>query len=488
MCSRRGRVTSGRYFSIFRNAIRQHQCSSNGIGLARIATHSRRPQKAWSDPGLPPCEKARRTVNSVNQIVGSGSLSDDTKRSEWREHRWLVVAAAMGVGLSAVPGYTIGVFVQPLSQEFRWPPGDVVLGISLMSLIVGIAAAVTGFAVDRWGTRRLALTGTLVICGCFVSFAFMRNSHTLFYGIWAVLALGITFASPMVWLKPVVDSFTATRGLAVSVTLCGSNFVGAIAPMLAATVIEIGDWRRAFLALSAFMLLGTLPVAWFCFFDSGERQPRDAALQRTDERSGSVVLHGIDVPDAVRTRNFWCMAIAFCLAGLGINCLLVHLVPMLVGRGISALLAASAVSSWSIAAIAGRLIAGALMDRCFAPTVAAIALFLAVLACLTLIWAPPSFGMAIVAAILVGLSVGAEFNMLSFLTARYFGPRRFGAISGLMFGIFTIGCVMGPPIAAWILAARGSYVPALAMLAIGFSIAAGAMLLCTPYPNWSETS
>ena len=49
------------------------------------------------------------------------------------------------------------------------------------------------------------------------------------------------------------------------------------------------------------------------------------------------------------------------------------------------------------------------------------------------------------AAVLAGLSLGAEIDILAYLIGKYFGLRSFGEIYGLLFvGIF-IGSALGPP-------------------------------------------
>jgi MFS family permease len=50
------------------------------------------------------------------------------------------------------------------------------------------------------------------------------------------------------------------------------------------------------------------------------------------------------------------------------------------------------------------------------------------------------------AAVLMGLAIGAEVDMLGFFTSRYFGRRSFGTLYGLIFAAFTLGIGVGPAI------------------------------------------
>jgi hypothetical protein len=56
--------------------------------------------------------------------------------------------------------------------------------------------------------------------------------------------------------------------------------------------------------------------------------------------------------------------------------------------------------------------------------------------------------LAIVAAILLGLGIGAEGDIMAYLTSRYFGMAHYGVIYGCILAFFTLGSGLGP----WIMA------------------------------------
>jgi MFS family permease len=51
---------------------------------------------------------------------------------------------------------------------------------------------------------------------------------------------------------------------------------------------------------------------------------------------------------------------------------------------------------------------------------------------------------AFLAAALIGLSIGAEIDLLAYLATRYFGLQSFGLAFGLLFSAFLIGSATGP--------------------------------------------
>ncbi|MDJ0928748.1 MAG: MFS transporter, partial [Gammaproteobacteria bacterium] len=92
-----------------------------------------------------------------------------------------------------------------------------------------------------------------------------------------------------------------------------------------------------------------------------------------------------------------------------------------------------------------------------------------------------------IAAVLIGLSIGAEVDLLAFLTTRYFGLKQFGSVYGLMFAALLVGTSAGPVSFGAVYEFSGSYFPILvfaALLNIGASLI---MALMPPYPKFRAT-
>jgi MFS family permease len=96
-----------------------------------------------------------------------------------------------------------------------------------------------------------------------------------------------------------------------------------------------------------------------------------------------------------------------------------------------------------VALIGGRMFAGFLLDRIHAPYVAAV-FFLAPLMGMVVLLSASRPESAAIGAILVGIGLGAEVDMIAFLLSRYLGMRSFGEIYGYFFAIFMLGAGLGP--------------------------------------------
>ena len=93
-----------------------------------------------------------------------------------------------------------------------------------------------------------------------------------------------------------------------------------------------------------------------------------------------------------------------------------------------------------LSTMAGRLLSGYLVDKIFAPFVAA-SFFL--LPCLG-IYLLDSTISPVAGIISLGLASGTEIDMIGFLMSRYFGMKRFGQLYGYLFASFVVGSAIGP--------------------------------------------
>jgi MFS family permease len=150
------------------------------------------------------------------------------------------------------------------------------------------------------------------------------------------------------------------------------------------------------------------------------------------------------------------MVCGFSLVGASVHACVIHLVSMLTDRGVSAENAALASSALGIALLLGRVGAGYILDRVFAPYVA-IFFFSGVACGLFLLWLGAGGAAAFVGASLVGLGMGAEGDLIAYLTGRYFGLRSFGEIYGYLFSAFTLSGALGSLLMAIGFDRAGSY-------------------------------
>jgi cyanate permease len=154
---------------------------------------------------------------------------------------------------------------------------------------------------------------------------------------------------------------------------------------------------------------------------------------------------GLAVRDAILgTHQFTVLFIIFLLEGTACNGILSgHFVPMLIDRGYTAPAAVALLGSSGLAALVARIVVGWCLDKVNGPIFSAIVMLLPVFG-VALLWSGAGAPAPFFAAVLMGLAIGAEVDMLGFFVSRYFGRRSFGTLYGLIFAAFTIGIGVGP--------------------------------------------
>jgi nitrate/nitrite transporter NarK len=138
-------------------------------------------------------------------------------------------------------------------------------------------------------------------------------------------------------------------------------------------------------------------------------------------------------------------------------------------------------------ALVGRLGIGYLLDRFFAPYVAAY-FFCGFALGMFLLWSGMVGGWAFVAMVLVGLGLGAELDVMPYAVSRYFGLGAFGEIYGYTFAAFNLGGVVGPLLMGAGFDATGSYNLVLATFGVAALTAAGLMTRLGPYQRWEPAA
>jgi MFS transporter, OFA family, oxalate/formate antiporter len=83
-----------------------------------------------------------------------------------------------------------------------------------------------------------------------------------------------------------------------------------------------------------------------------------------------------------------------------------------------------------------------------------------------------------------GFLLGAEIDLLSYLALRYFGPKNYGKIFGLLFASYTLFSMFGPEVNKRLLAAGGY--DAMFIATTGGFLASGLMLLGLAFSRREE--
>lgn len=397
--------------------------------------------------------------------------------AEWRSHGALPFAAMFGYSVSVIHIYGINPYIIPVTEEFSWTRAQFTGAFTLAILIQALLAVPVGMLVDRFGSRKLGLAGVVMVCLAFTTLGTADGNLTNWYLLWGLITLVALPVQATVWTSAVATRFTASRGLAFAITLCGASIAQFAFPPLATKLIGLYGWKTAFFWHGLIWLAIVLPFVFFFF-----RGARDAKLSDNDGTEAPArALDGMRFGEGLKSTVYVRLLLASLFFTFTIVALNYQFMPILSGWGIAPTNAAWLASLIGLASIVGRLVTGYVIDHFRASHVGALVFLLPVIAVLLLLYGQGNALAPALVAIMLGLTLGAEVDVIVYLTTRFFGLRNFGALYGGLLAALSIGTATGPLLASMIFDRTGGYAPFF-WLAIGLLILSSISLFTLPKP------
>lgn len=383
------------------------------------------------------------------------------------------VAAFVGVMVSfaAIMPYTFSLFIEPLAKAFGWHREAISSAFGIAAITVSVFSPGIGMLLDRFPPRRIILPSILIFAAAYASLSLLTPNISRFYLTYFILGVVGNGTAQLAYTRAVLTWFQKHRGIALALVLTGSGTGSIVIPLLIQAVIQHYDWRRGYLVLGCIALLG-IPLTALLV------RNRPVRAAEADHHFQS----GVSIGSALRSSIFWIFAVMIMLEAFGSNGVISHLAALLTERGISAQSAAFALSIMGATGILGRLTTGLLLDRYFAPYIAALMLGVAGLGTFMLTNSATTL-VALTGTALMGYGLGSEADVVPYLIARYFGRKHFAALYGLTWTAYAVGGATGPIVVGHFYDRAGSYQPRMIVaLALTCVVAAGLSLLLPGYP------
>ncbi|MBG6119981.1 MULTISPECIES: MFS transporter [unclassified Sphingobium] len=392
---------------------------------------------------------------------------------EWRQSWRPGVAALVGGAVSySLWSAVSSLFIEPLQAAFGWSRGEIAL-VHAFGIATAFAAPVIGALVDRRGARTVLTIGLCMTAALYLAFATMTGSLTQYYITYFLFSATGYTSTGITFTRIISGSFEKSRGSALAIARAGLAISGAIMPLLLHPVLDRFGLPGGYILLAAFLLFVALPLT--LLWVPG-RTPPAATGTAPDQRTGRWRL-------LVREPKIRVLTLAALLNYMPVVTLLSQMKPLAVDKGLSAGLAVGAVSMMGLAAAAGALLSGVLVDRFWAPAVAFVLNALPAIGCLFLLQSdvPPILFYG--AVLLIGVGQGAEIDIVAFMIARYFGLRDYGAIYGLTTLGIALAVALGASLIGHVYDLYHSYDPALIGCSLSFALAAFMYLAMGRYPK-----
>jgi len=392
----------------------------------------------------------------------------------------IVLAGFFGVMVSfaAIVPYTFGLFLKPLAASFGWHREATSAGFSIAALTLAAASPGLGFLLDRYRPRRIILPCIVVFSAAYASLALLTPHLTHFYVTFFLIGIVGNGTAYIGYSRAISTWFNRRRGFALSIMLAGSALGAMLLPVLTQAVITHVGWRAAYLTLGllAFAVGFPLTAAFV----------RERPVAHDDRHLSTQF--GEPVAKALATPAFWIIAATVCLYAISVNGAIAHLSALLTDRGVSAAGAAWSISVIGATSLIGRLLTGLFLDRFFGPRVSQVMLLLTVLGIVFLSVANTLME-GLIAAGLIGFSMGSEGDITPYLLGRYFGLKRFSTLYALTWTTYAIGGATGPLLVGRVFDTMGSYRPiTIQLLALPALIPCLLMFALPRYQNQRDKS
>jgi MFS family permease len=366
----------------------------------------------------------------------------------------------LGGGLHAY-GFTI--FFLPVTRELGLTRAATSLVFSLARAQGAIEGPLAGYCIDRFGPRPVVVFAALLAGIGYMLFAGVHSYTAMLIVYMGIISLSYQAGFMDATMALANNWFVRKRALAMSIT-SGSIALGGtlLTPLLAYAVLTWG-WRTAsFGAGMAFLVVG-LPLALTIrrspesmgLMPDGTPPPKTGHLADRNMGVFPVAESEFSLRAAVRTHQFWLLALATSLRVVCSSAVLVHFVPILVWRGLTEQRAAFFLAFLALLGMPAHLLIGWLGDRIYKPRLMAACILIASLSLLLIFRGNTDWQLW------PGLALFTLFEGLFPATwatvSDFYGRRNFAKIRGSMSCVYMSGSVVGPVMAGAIYDRTGSY-------------------------------
>lgn len=360
-----------------------------------------------------------------------------------RASGWIYASVILGAALGMLAGYaplfnaTAGVFVRPLAAEFGWGRSQASLSYAASMFGLAIVSPIVGAMMDRFGIRRVIVCSAIVFGLATAAMSLQNGSMLMWVALSVVVGVSGAATSVLGYLAVLPQWFDRRLGLALGIAMCGLGAGTVILPITAQFLVTTFGWRMAYVGLGAgSVVLSLVACALLRERFAGTRRARQAP-------------EGVALPVALRSYRLWAIWVVFVLSSAATLSLGPHLPSLFADRGFDAAMAARSASMVGVGLLVGRLVTGLLIDKIHAPLVASV-FFVGGAIGVFLLRGTHDYGALLVATTLIGLTIGAEGDLISYLVRSYFGLASFGSLFGIAFSGYGLGAVIGPiGLGAW---------------------------------------
>jgi MFS family permease len=392
----------------------------------------------------------------------------------------LAIIVGVFFGSTVLPFTAQALLLVPMTEELHWSRTQFSLGLSAMMLGGMCSAPLLGRLVDRIGVRLVVIGGTVLVGLMMLLLSRQSGALSLYLG--GFFILGGLGSSAVGYAKVLGSLFNANRGKAMALFGMESSMATALAVPIIRWLLNGYGWRGTFVGMGL-IILATVPVG-LLLLPEPLRPPGAPAQSSSAPLPATAAVPGLTVSQALRDRLFWMVTGATFLAIIPAMGLAQHMVPYMMGQGVTLDRAAGIFTIMMAAMAVGTLAGGFLLDSSSSGRIAtpfAVLSTLSLIGMLYLSGTRQGLLILTVSTAAMGFAAGAKIPMANFFQLRYFGLREFGSIAGAQAPFIASGMLIAPPAMGFCYDRLGTYVPALWVMVVLMGLTALIYASLRPY-------
>ncbi len=352
-------------------------------------------------------------MNNTKLLSGS-SVDSRSSQSYILATAFLALFAIVGFAYYGIP-----FFYDFMTKEFGWSRAVVTSGNAVGKLLVGpLFGFLAGWMIDRYGPRKLMMTGVLMAGTALIGLSFSSSLWT-FYLFYIFNALGYVFGGPLPCQVLISRWFDKNRGKAMGIAYLGIGTGGALVPLISAALEKNLGWHLAMTTLGVLVIVIAFPMAFFI---------KDSTKESTEKVDKQTM---IPISTILRNPNFYLLAIgSMCSIG-AVGGVGQHLKLYLRDLDFTQSQAAQVMSFVLLSSLAGRVLMGFLADIINRKYVM-ILIYMIVACAIPLLLIPDFSGRIYIFAIIFGIGLGGDYMIIPLIAGDLFGVRALGRTMGII--------------------------------------------------------
>jgi MFS family permease len=284
-------------------------------------------------------------------------------------YAWVVAGVAFATLVAAAAFRAApGPLMVPLHEDLGWSIVTMSAAVGVNLVLYGLTAPFAAALMERFGLRRVASAGLLLIAAGAGLSVFAQAAWQLVLTWGVLIGLG-TGSMALVFAATVANAwFVKRRGLVMGIlTAGGAAGLLVFLPVLA-FVATATSWQVASLLVTA-AAIAVLPLVAVLLRDRPSDLGLapfggDAVVRPPAARESAAGLALGALREAAHTRAFWALAAAFAICGATTNGLIgIHFIPSAHDHGMATTTAAGLLTMVGLFDIVGTVASGWLTDR-----------------------------------------------------------------------------------------------------------------------------